>query len=134
VRLRHQGDRCIGGVQGGSSKASKAIDNRRVIRTEQNLVTTRRGSLGRFGKRETATYESLAREYGVDSGQQVSCGRYLLNVAICAQTECLSHDVRRGLLAHEEKSCVGGEPADLFSNLESMHLRQVEIEQDQIRL
>ena len=33
------------------------------------------------------------------------------------------------------RECVReGEPADLFSNLESMHLRQVEIEQNQIRL
>ena len=97
-------------------------------------MTTWSGSIGRFGKRDTATHESLAREYGVDRGQQVSRGRYLLNVTMGAQTERLSHDIRRGLLAHEEKSCVGGEPADLFSDLESMHLRQVDIEQNQIRL
>ena len=97
-------------------------------------MTTWSGSIGRFGKRETATHESLAREYGVDRGQQVSRGRYLVNVTMGAQTERLSHDVRRGLLAHEEKSCVGGEPADLFRDLESMHLRQVDIEQNQIRL
>jgi len=68
VRLRHQEDRGIGGVQGGSHKANKAIDNRGVIRTEQNLVTTRRGSSGSFGKGETATHESLAHEDGVDRG------------------------------------------------------------------
>ena len=69
-RLAFRGDRCIGGVHGGSNKASKAIDNRRVIRTEQNLVTTRRGSIGRVGKRETATHELSAREYGVDPGSR----------------------------------------------------------------
>ena len=39
VRFRHQGDRGIGGVQGGGDEASEAIDNRCVIRTEENLVT-----------------------------------------------------------------------------------------------
>ena len=134
VRRRHQEDRGIGGVEGGSNKANKAIDNRGVICTEQNLVTTRRGSIGRFGKRETATHESLAHENGVDRGQQVSRGGYLLNVAMGAQTQRLSYDLRRGLLAHEEKSCVGSEPADLFRDLESMHRGQVDIEQNQIRL
>ena len=90
-------------------------------------------NIDRFGKRDTATHESLAREYGVDRGQQVSRGRYLVNVATAAQTERLSYDIRRGLLAHEEKSCVGGEPGDVFSDLESLHLRQVDIEQNQIR-
>ena len=75
VRLRHQGNRCIGGVQGGSNEASKAIDNSCVIRTEENLVTTWSGSIGRFGKRDTTTHESLAIEYGVDRWQQVSSGR-----------------------------------------------------------
>jgi len=51
-----------------------------------------------------------------------------------AQTQRLSYDVRRGLLAQEEKSCVGSEPADLFRDLESVHLRQVDIEQNHIRL
>ena len=51
-----------------------------------------------------------------------------------AQTERLSDDIRRGLLAHEEQSCVGGETVDLFRDLESMQLRQVDIEQNQIRL
>ena len=87
VRLRHQDNRGIGGVQGGSNTASKALDNSGVIRTEEDLVTTWSGSIGRFGKRETATHESLAREYGVDRGQQVSRGRYLLNVTMGAQTE-----------------------------------------------
>src|SRR5688572_10496972 len=50
-----------------------------------------------------------------------------------AQTERLSYDIRQGLLAHEEQSCVGGEP-DLFSDLESMQLRQIDIEQNHIRL
>jgi hypothetical protein len=76
----------------------------------------------------------LARAYGVDRGQQVNRRGCLLNVTIGAQTERLSYDIRRGLLAHEEKSCVGDEPADLFSDLESMHLWQVDIEQNQIRL
>ena len=75
VRLRDQGDGSIGGVQGGGNKARKAIDDSRVIRTEENLVTTRSGSIGRFGKRDTATHESLAREYGVDCRQQVGPGR-----------------------------------------------------------
>ena len=60
VRLRHQDNRCIGGVQGGSNIASKAIDNSCAIRTEKNLVTTWSGSIGRFGKRDTPTQESLA--------------------------------------------------------------------------
>src|SRR5580765_8240323 len=51
-----------------------------------------------------------------------------------AQAERLSHDIRRGLLAHEEQSCAGNEPADLLSDLESMQLRQIDIEQNQIRL
>src|SRR4030095_12910363 len=51
-----------------------------------------------------------------------------------AQTERRSYDIRRGLLADEEHSCVGGEPADPFSDLESMQLRQIDIEQNQIRL
>ena len=89
-----EGDRCIDGVQGGSNKASKAIDNRRVIRREQNLVTTRRVSIGGFGKCETATEESLAREDGVDPGQQVGGSGHLLNIAKGPQTEGLSHDVR----------------------------------------
>jgi hypothetical protein len=84
VRLRHQDDRCIGGVQSGSNTASKAIDNSCVIRTEENLVTAWTGTIGRFGKRETATHESLARAYGVDRGQQVGRGGYLLNVTIGA--------------------------------------------------
>ena len=134
VRLRHQDDRGIGGVQGGSHIASQAIDDRFVIRTEENLVTTWSGSFGRFGKREAATHESLAGEHGVDRGQQVARGRYLLNVTIGAQAERLSDDLRRGLLAHEEKARVGGEPADSFRDLESIHLRQVDIEQNQIRL
>ena len=58
----------------------------------------------------------------------------LVNVTTGAQTERLSYDVRRGLLAQEEQPCVGGEPADLSSDLEAMHGRQVDIEQDQIRL
>ena len=74
MRLRHQEDRGIGGVQGGSHEASKAIDNRGVIRTEQNLVTTQRGSIGRFDRRETATHESLTHENGVDRRQQVGRG------------------------------------------------------------
>ena len=49
VSLRHQDDRCIGGVQGGSDIASKAIDDGGVVRTEENLVTTWSGSIGRFG-------------------------------------------------------------------------------------
>ena len=75
VRLGHQDDRRISGVQGGSNKVRKAIDNSRVIRTEENLVTMWSGSIGRFGQRETATHESLATEYGIDGGQQVSSGR-----------------------------------------------------------
>ena len=75
VKLRDQRDGSIGGVQGGSNKARKAIDDSRVTRTEENLVTMWSGSIGRFGKRDTATHESLAREYGVDRGQQVSPGR-----------------------------------------------------------
>jgi hypothetical protein len=134
VRLGDQEDRCIAGVQGNSNRASEAIDNSCVIRTEENLVTTWSGSIGRLGKRETATHESLTIEYGVDRGQQVSPGRQLLNVTMGAQTERLSYDIRRGLLAHEEKSCVGGQLADLFRGLESIHLRQVDIEQNQIRL
>src|SRR5947208_24866 len=51
-----------------------------------------------------------------------------------AQTERLSYDVRRGLLAHEEQSCAGGEPADLLSDLEPMQLRQADVEQNHIRL
>ena len=70
LALPLRGDRCIGGVHGGSNKASKAIDNRRVIRTKQNLVTTQRGSIGRVGKRETATHELPAREYRVDPGSR----------------------------------------------------------------
>src|SRR6185503_5594121 len=50
-----------------------------------------------------------------------------------AQAERLSYDIRRGLLAHEEQFCVGGEPADLLRDLESMQLRQVDIEQNQLR-
>ena len=134
VRLRHQDDPGISGVQGGSNTARKAIDDSCVIRTEENLVTTWSGSIDGGGKRDTATHESLAREYGVDCGQQVSRGRYLVNVTTGAQTQRLSDDIRRGLLAHEEKSCVRGEPEDLSSDLESMHLRQVDIEQNQIRL
>jgi len=75
MRLRHQGDRGIGVVQGRTNEARKAIDNSRVIRTEQNLVTTWSGSIGRVGKRETAAHESLATEDGVDRRQQVSSGR-----------------------------------------------------------
>ena len=82
----------------------------------------------------TATHESLAREYRIDRGQQVRRGRGLVNVTMRAQTEGLSHDTRRGLLAHEEKSSVGGEPGDLCSDVESMHPRQVDIEQNHIRL
>ena len=33
-----------------------------------------------------------------------------------------------------KRSRAGGEPADLFSDLESMQLRQVDIEQNQVRL
>ena len=44
VRRRRQDDRGIAGVQGGGNKARKAIDNRCVIRTEENLVTTWRRS------------------------------------------------------------------------------------------
>jgi hypothetical protein len=51
-----------------------------------------------------------------------------------AQSERLSYEIRRGLLAHEEQSCVGDKPADLFSDLESMHPRQVDIEQNHIRV
>ena len=51
-----------------------------------------------------------------------------------AQTERLSYDIGRGLLAHEEQSCVGYEAADLFRDLEAMQLRQIDIEQNQIRL
>jgi hypothetical protein len=50
------------------------------------------------------------------------------------QTERLADDIRQGLLAHEEQSCVGSEPGDLFRDLESMQLRQVDIEQNHIRL
>ena len=48
------------------------------------------GSIGRSGKRETATHESLALEDGVDRGQQVGRSIYLLNVTMGAQTERLS--------------------------------------------
>src|SRR5688572_21947446 len=99
VRLRHQDDRGIAGAQRGSHAASKAIDNSSIIRTEQNLVTTWGGSIGRFVKRETATHESLAREDGVDRWQEVSSGGYLLNVTKRAKAKRLSHDVGRGLLA-----------------------------------
>ena len=81
VRLRRQDDRCVGGVQGGSNRASEAIDNSCVIPTEENLVTTSSGSIGWSGKRETATHESLTRKDGVDRGPQVSRGGYLVNVA-----------------------------------------------------
>ena len=66
VRLSHQGNRSVGRVQGVSNTASGAVDNSCVIRTEENLVTTWSGSIGGFGKRDTATHESLAREHGVD--------------------------------------------------------------------
>ncbi len=51
-----------------------------------------------------------------------------------AQTERHSYDVRQGLLAQEEQSRVGGEHGDLFSDLESMQLRQIDIEQNHVRL
>src|SRR4030095_8768561 len=50
-----------------------------------------------------------------------------------AQAERLSDDIRRGLLAQEEQFGVGGEPADPLRDLESMQLRQVDIEQNQVR-
>src|SRR5688572_13242631 len=80
VRLRYHCDRGIAGLQGGSHTASQALDHSCVVLTEENLVTTWNGSIGRVGKGETATHESLAREDGVDRGQQVSRGGYLLNV------------------------------------------------------
>ena len=115
-------------------KRLKQSTIRGVIRTEDNLVTTGRGSIGRFGQRDTAAHESPAAEDGVDRRQQVGPGRYLVNVAVGAQTERLSDDIRRGLLAHEEQSRAGGEPADLFRDLESIQLRQIDVEQNQIRL
>src|SRR5687768_1806550 len=51
-----------------------------------------------------------------------------------AQTKRLPYDVRRGLLAHEEKSGARSQPADLLRDLESIHLRQVDVEQNQIGL
>ena len=50
-----------------------------------------------------------------------------------AQAERLSYDIRRGFLAQEKQFCVGGEPTDLLRDLESMQLRQVDIEQNHIR-
>src|SRR6187549_3997457 len=96
VSLRRQDDRRIPGVQGGCNVARKAVDKSRVIRTEENLVTTWNRSIGRFGKRDAATYESLAREDRVDRGRQVCPGGCLLNVTRAPQTERHLHDIRRG--------------------------------------
>ena len=135
VSLRRQSDRGIARLQGGGNKASKAVDDRGVIRTEENLVTMWSRSVGsRFGKLDAAAHESLATEYGVDRSQQVSRGRRLLDVPKAAQAQRRSYDVRRRLLADEEKFCVRDEPADLFSDFESMELRQVDIKENQIRL
>ena len=46
----------------------------------------------------------------------------------------LSNNIRRGLLAQEEQSCLCGEPADLFGDLESPQLRQVDHQAESIRL
>ena len=92
--LRHQDNRRIGAVQGGSNGASKALDNRCVIRTEDDLVATWSGSARRFGQSEAAAHESPAREDGVDRRQKVSRGRHLLNVTMRAQTERQAYDVR----------------------------------------
>src|SRR5688572_21937619 len=133
VRLRHQHDRAVSGVQGGTNARRKAGDNRCVVRTEENLVTTWAGKVG-VSKRHTAAHESLAAEYGVDRGQQIGPGTLLVNVTKAAETEPVSDDVRRRLLAHEDKFRVRREPADPCSGLESMQLRQIDIEQNQIRL
>jgi hypothetical protein len=74
VNLRHKDDRRISALQGGGDVASSSIDNRLVIRTEEDLVTTC-GNLGGFVERDTATHESAAREGGGNRRQQITAGR-----------------------------------------------------------
>ena len=77
MRLRHQGDRCIGGAQGGSNTARKAIDNRRVVRTEQNLVTTRRGSIDGFTPEQLVRWRKkvAADKTGNEIGARLAAAR-----------------------------------------------------------
>ena len=57
-----------------------------------------------------------------------------LLTALSTEAERLPHDRRCGLLAHEEQPDVRSERAELQRDVEAMHLRQVEIEQHQVRL
>ncbi len=90
----------------------------------------RGGIIGKFGQRDITTHESSASEHGVYRGQQISRGTEFLNVTMGAHSKGLSHNIRRGLLAQKEKPCVGDDPPDPFSDLESMQRRQVNIKQN----
>jgi hypothetical protein len=129
MRRRRQGDRCIGGVQGGGNEAAQAIDDPGVIRTEDNLVTTGHKSIGRsvdatlrLTNRWPASTASIAgsRSVAADPCER-SHGR----------PSRAPPDLRRDSWPEGSRARVS---RGLFHDLESIQLRQIDIEQNQVRL
>src|SRR6516225_11322019 len=87
--------------------------------------------VGVLAQQATAN-EPLALKNRLDSGYQITLGKWFMNISPCAEAKSFSHYIRRRFLTEKQDFPVRNELLHMSANFYPIQPRKTDVEQNQV--